>query len=133
MRSEVFYRSTPAGDYCKIWDPEHGELPELAWAKQYDEQCFDRGLPHPWDLLGLERIPSLVSRLAATAGAAGEGRAPFPAGLPMNGSIEDLLESFVRRAYPLGGGEAVLQLLRGVRKAIEEALRRGAVRTDPAG
>ena len=132
MRSEVFYRSTPAGDYCKIWDPEHGELPELARAKQYDEQCFDRNLPHPWDLLGIERIPSLVSKLAAPADAAGSGRPPFPIDLSMNSSIEDLLNSFIRIAYPWSGGEAVLQMLRGVRKAIEDAITRDAARTDPA-
>jgi hypothetical protein len=51
----------------------------------------------------------------------------------MSGSIEDLLASFVRMAYPLGGGEAVLQMLRGLRKAIEDAMQRGAARTDPAG
>lgn len=133
MRSEVFYRSTPLGDYCKIWDPEHGELPELVWAKQYDEQCFDRGLPHPWDILGIERIPSLVSKLSATAGAAGEGRPPFPFGLPVSASLEDLLGPALRMAYPLGGGEAVLQMLRGLRKAIEDAIQREAPRGDPAG
>lgn len=133
MRSEVFYRSTPLGDYCKIWDPEHGELPELVWAKQYDEQCFDKDLPHPWDILGIERIPSLVSRMAATAGAAGDGRPPFLVGLPMNISLEDLLGPYVRMAYPLGGGEAVLQMLRGLRKAFEDAMKRDAPKTDPAG
>lgn len=133
MRSEVFYRSTPAGDYCKIWDPEHGELPELTWAKQHDEQCFDRGLPHPWDILGIERLPSLVSKLAGSAGAAGAGRSPFPVGLPVGGSIEEILGSTMRMAYPWGGGEAVLQMLRGVRRAIEDALKRGAAGTGPAG
>ena len=29
MNSEVFYGTTPAGDYCKIWDVEHEELPEF--------------------------------------------------------------------------------------------------------
>jgi hypothetical protein len=126
MRSEVFYRSTPMGDYCKIWDPEHGELPELALVKQYDEWCFDRNMPHPWDILGIERIPSLVSKLAAT----GAGLSPSPFGGSMENAIEGVLEATVRMAYPLGGGEAVLQLLRGLRKAIEDAIRRDTGRTE---
>ena len=126
MRSEVFYRSMPAGDYCKIWDPEHKELPELAPAKQYDAWCLDRNLPHPWDILGIERIPSLISKLGATPGAGGAGPSPFPFGLSMDSAIESILTSSLRMAYPGGGGEAVLDLLRGIRKAIEDAVKRDA-------
>jgi hypothetical protein len=121
MRSEVFYRSTPAGDYCTIWDMEHWELPEFAQAKQYDEWCLNRGLPHPWDILGIERIPSLVSKLAHAA----EPLRGFGPGLPFDVSLDKLLEGYVRMAYPWGGGDAVLEMLRGIRKAIEEALKGG--------
>ncbi|XXX77454.1 NAD(P)-binding protein [Sorangium sp. So ce134] len=119
MRSEVFYRSTPAGDYCAIWDMEHWELPEFALAKQYDAWCLERGLPHPWDLLGIERIPSLVSKLAHAAGAqAGAGAAGAD-----GASLDALLERTLRMAYPWGGADAVLEMLRGIRKAVEEGVK----------
>lgn len=125
MASEVFYRSTPAGDYCAIWDMEHGELPELATAKQHDAWCLERGLPHPWDLLGIERIPSLVSRHAPAREAAASAS---PSAAP---SLDALLEGYVRLAYPTGGGEAVLQMLRAMRKAIEEGLKSPAAAQTP--
>jgi hypothetical protein len=114
MGSEVFFRSSPAGDYCAIWDMEHGELPDFAEAKQRDAWCLAHGLPHPWDLLGIERLPSLVSRLRAPPGAG----APPPLDLS---ALDGVLEAYVRMAYPGGGGEAVLEMLRGIRKAIEGA------------
>jgi hypothetical protein len=58
----------PDGDSkpCEIWDPEENELPELMKLRKYDEECFKRELPHPWDLLGLELLPSLTSWLPAS-------------------------------------------------------------------
>jgi hypothetical protein len=123
MGSEVFFRSSPVGDYCAIWDMEHWELPEFAQAKQYDAWCLKQGLPHPWDLLGVERMPSLVSKLAHATNTSKQGPGPSS---PEGSALDGLLEGCLRMAYPLGGGEAVLQMLRGLRKAMEEAVQKGA-------
>jgi hypothetical protein len=48
------FRMTPIGEYCRIWDPEKHELPELSSIRNLDAQLFAAGLPHIWDLLHLE-------------------------------------------------------------------------------
>lgn len=49
--------------------------------------------------------------IAGSAGAAGAD----------GGSLDALLEGTLRMAYPWGGADAVLEMLRGIRKAVEEA------------
>jgi len=50
------FRMTPIGEYCRIWDPEKHELPELAWLRALDAKLFAAGLPHVWDVLELEPL-----------------------------------------------------------------------------
>lgn len=123
MRSEVFFHATSAGDYCSIWDMEHCELPELATAKQYDEWCFDRGLPHPWDVFGIERIPSFISKVVAGLGITLPTPPRYGPGVSIDTTIEDTLEAYVRMTYPWGGGEGLLEALRDIRRALDDALR----------
>jgi uncharacterized protein with NAD-binding domain and iron-sulfur cluster len=123
MKSAVFYTATRAGDYCKIWDPEHWEIPDLVQAKMQDEWCFDHGLPHPWDLWGVETIPALLSQ-AFNAGAY-----PAPAsgsGASSPDSLEAALEPILRAVYPAGGWGSILQALRSYRLAIDEQMRRAS-------
>jgi hypothetical protein len=55
------FRMTPIGEYCRIWDPEKHELPELAALRELDAKLFAQGLPHVWDVLELE--PQLLPLL----------------------------------------------------------------------
>ncbi|MFP2925176.1 NAD(P)-binding protein [Pyxidicoccus sp. 3LG] len=66
------FRMTPIGEYCRIWDPERHELPELAPIRELDAKLFAAGLPHLWDVLRLEPlarplIPSLDPQGGAKA------------------------------------------------------------------
>ena len=49
------------GDFCKIWDPEDNELPDLDLLKELDEALLQKGLPHLLDILKvidfLEALP----------------------------------------------------------------------------
>ena len=49
------------GDFCKIWDPEQYELPDLDLLKELDEALLHKGLPHLLDILKvidfLEALP----------------------------------------------------------------------------
>jgi hypothetical protein len=65
------FRMTPLGEYCRIWDPEKHELPELASLRELDAKLFAAGLPHLWDLLHLEPLAlPLLSAPAAQEGGA---------------------------------------------------------------
>ncbi|WP_205525452.1 NAD(P)-binding protein [Pyxidicoccus trucidator] len=64
------FRLTPIGEYCRIWDPEKHELPELAPLRELDAKLFALGLPHVWDLLHLE---PLALPLLAPLDASGDG------------------------------------------------------------
>jgi hypothetical protein len=56
------FPTSPQGDYCRIWDPEQNELPDFELLQQQDDENFQRGRPHPMDALGLEVLPSLLSK-----------------------------------------------------------------------
>ncbi len=60
---------TPIGEYCRIWDPEKQELPELAPLRELDARLFAAGLPHVWDVLQLEplALPLLTTEPADDA------------------------------------------------------------------
>jgi len=47
---------TPLGEYCRIWDPEQHELPELASLRALDAKLFAAKMPHVWDVLHLEPL-----------------------------------------------------------------------------
>lgn len=51
------------GDYCRIWNIERYENPSFDTLKAVDQVLFDLGLPHVFDLLGVEIIPSVLSHL----------------------------------------------------------------------
>ncbi|QSQ23443.1 NAD(P)-binding protein [Pyxidicoccus parkwayensis] len=57
------FRMTPIGEYCRIWDPEKYELPELMPLRELDAKLYASGLPHVWDVLRLEPValPLLAS------------------------------------------------------------------------
>ncbi|WP_163997974.1 NAD(P)-binding protein [Pyxidicoccus caerfyrddinensis] len=64
------FRMTPIGEYCRIWDPEQHELPELGSLRELDAKLFASGLPHVWDVLHLEPlVMPLVPSLASSSGA----------------------------------------------------------------
>ena len=50
------FRMTPIGEYCRIWNPEQHELPELASLRELDARLFAEGKPHVWDVLHLEPL-----------------------------------------------------------------------------
>jgi hypothetical protein len=63
------FPTTPFGDYCRIWNPERNELPDLELLQRQDEKSFLEGRPHPWDTWGLELIPSLLTRVPGSGDA----------------------------------------------------------------
>ena len=64
------FRMTPIGEYCRIWDPEQHELPELAPLRELDAKLFAMGQPHVWDVLRLESLAMpFIPSLGATGGA----------------------------------------------------------------
>jgi hypothetical protein len=50
------FRMTPLGEYCRIWDPERHELPELAALRELDAKLLAARMPHVWDVLHLEPL-----------------------------------------------------------------------------
>lgn len=56
-----FPRPSPVGDYCRIWNPEENELPSAERARDEDAVRFAAGLPHLWDVLGVELQLSAAS------------------------------------------------------------------------
>ncbi|MFP2929920.1 NAD(P)-binding protein [Pyxidicoccus sp. 3LG] len=50
------FRMTPLGEYCRVWDPEKHELPELGPLRELDAKLFAAGKPHVWDMLHLEPL-----------------------------------------------------------------------------
>ncbi len=44
------------GEFCKTWDPEDNEFPDLAPLKKLDERLIARGLPHMIEILGVEKM-----------------------------------------------------------------------------
>jgi hypothetical protein len=57
------FPTTPFGDYCRIWNPERNELPDFELLQRQDEQAWREGKAHPWDALGLEKVPSLLTQM----------------------------------------------------------------------
>jgi uncharacterized protein with NAD-binding domain and iron-sulfur cluster len=115
---EKFFPSTPHGDYCRIWDPEHNELPDLELFRRLDEYNFKLGLPHPWDLLGVELLPSLLSNLSQPGSPPAAGVTdPFA-------TTESLLRELTRQGGA-GAGSGLLEVLRRIRTGLEENLKRG--------
>jgi hypothetical protein len=56
------------GDYCGIWNMERYETASFDSMKSIDQVLFNLGLPHLFDLLGVEIIPSVLSHLFPYAG-----------------------------------------------------------------
>lgn len=51
------------GDYCQIWNIERYENPSFDSLKAVDQVLYDLGLPHLFDLLGIELLPSVLSHV----------------------------------------------------------------------
>jgi hypothetical protein len=99
------FPTTPLGDYCRIWNPERNELPDLELLQRQDERNFLRGQPHPWELLGVEWLPSLLSGLPGM----GLGAERF----------QQLLGSVVLEGLP-GATSGLLDVLKRVRAFLEK-------------
>ncbi|RKG77974.1 phytoene dehydrogenase [Corallococcus exercitus] len=115
---EQFFATTPLGDYCRIWDPEANELPDVMLLREWDAINCNHGLPHPWDLLGVEVLPSMLSHLSAASPASATSTDAFA-------QVESLLRGLGTQSGH-GGGEGLVGLLRRIRTHLEESLRRGA-------
>ncbi|PTL79661.1 FAD-binding protein [Vitiosangium sp. GDMCC 1.1324] len=63
------FPTTPYGDYCRIWNPERNELPDFELLQRMDEKNFLQDRPHPWDVLGLEVLPSLLTKVPGSGDA----------------------------------------------------------------
>ena len=44
------------GEFCKTWDPEDDEFPDLSSLRRLDERLVARGLPHMLDILKVEAV-----------------------------------------------------------------------------
>jgi uncharacterized protein with NAD-binding domain and iron-sulfur cluster len=110
------FPTTPLGDYCRIWDPERNELPDLMLLQRLDEANLARGLPHPWELLGVERLPSLLSHL--------------PGAMEPFSKLFDVVEQLGRIAGPQAS-RGLLAVLQQIRVLLEAARPRGP--RDPRG
>lgn len=125
---EPLFPSTPQGDYCRIWNPEANELPDLMLLRQQDAENFKWELPHPWDLLGVEVLPSILSHLSAL----GAGAPPATA-TPADAfaQVESLLRQLGKQTGSGGGAEGLVGLLRRIHSQLEESLRRAAADSRP--
>jgi hypothetical protein len=106
-------RPSPVGDYCQIWNPEQNEVESLAPPRAYDDIRFQLGLPHVWDSLGVEVLPSLLSKLRAAAGGAS---------VPVEPMAPERMEGM--------DASSILETLTRVREQLEGELRAAA--TAPA-
>jgi hypothetical protein len=53
---------TPAGDYCFVYDCENREPADARPTRVLDSQCFEEGLPHPWNMWGIDQAAVATSR-----------------------------------------------------------------------
>ena len=90
-------RTSPLGDYCRIWNPEHHEHPAFDALRRLDEALLQVGLGHPMDVLG----PAALASLAGFA----------PDALGSQGSPS--------AAGDRPGAEALLDVLQRIREALE--------------
>lgn len=109
-------RPSPVGDYCQIWNPEQNEVEALAGQRAYDDLRFQLGLPHVWDSLGVEVLPSIISKLRAAAGGT---LVPVPPVPP-----EQATQSM--------GADSILESLTRVREQLERELRAATAPPQPA-
>ncbi|WP_437899294.1 hypothetical protein [Sorangium sp. So ce124] len=107
-----------AESLCKTWDPEDHEIPELAQLKRYDAWCFERRLATPWDLVGVEALPMLMSWMSGLAQPGGWARPDGGRSAP------------AEQAAPWAG-DAIIRLIMSIREVIEARLKNEAV--PPAG
>ncbi|MCA9719147.1 MAG: hypothetical protein KC468_31050, partial [Myxococcales bacterium] len=112
------YRSSLLGDYCQIWDIEDYELPEFKPLRRYDEELFDQGMPHPWDLAGVEVMPAVFSKMPRVEGSS------FAALRALLTSVRQRLESSAKESWRSGSIEDGIELLEAIRKTVESELER---------
>jgi hypothetical protein len=98
------FPTTPYGDYCRIWDPEHNELPDFELLQRMDEENFLQGRPHPWDTLGVELLPALLTKVPGT----GDGL----------GMLMSVVNTWGAKVAP-GATHGVLAVLRHFRTLLE--------------
>ena len=56
---------TPAGDYCFIFDIENREPADARPTRLLDSAYFDSGLPHPWQVWGIDNASAVASSYGA--------------------------------------------------------------------
>ena len=91
QNSTPIAQPTPLGDYCMIWDMEDHEIPDLRAARAIDEALFNAGLPHPWELLGIDRLTEVTSWLNRVTPSADAPKPPAdPAAALRAGALQGL-------------------------------------------
>jgi uncharacterized protein with NAD-binding domain and iron-sulfur cluster len=66
VTSSAVRQPTPAGDYCAIFDIEYNEPVEFRLVRLLDKWYCEHGLPHPWEMLGIDTANSIASWLTAS-------------------------------------------------------------------
>jgi hypothetical protein len=97
-----FSDDDPLGNECKVWPVDERELDDFFLLKKLDDELFDRGLPHVFDILKL-RGP--IDAMPADGGS-GDGRHPT--------SLLEAMGQVLSSQYELGYAalDAVTRLLR---------------------
>jgi hypothetical protein len=70
------------GDHCEIWNIERYEDSSFDTLKAVDQIMVDLGLPHIFDLLGVELVPSIMSHLFPYRGDCSPIGMPAPKPIP---------------------------------------------------
>jgi uncharacterized protein with NAD-binding domain and iron-sulfur cluster len=68
--SSPIRQPTPAGDYCFVFDCENREPADARPTRDLDADFLQLGLPHPWELLGIDYASAVASRVDPYGGAA---------------------------------------------------------------
>ncbi len=106
-----FQRPSPAGDYCRIWNPEQNELPSLQAERNADALRFALGQPHIYDTLGVE-LP-----LSATS----YQRAILHGWWPPKPSPAEVAAQAAAVAAALPSTDALFESLARIRAALEDS------------
>jgi hypothetical protein len=106
-----FQRPSPAGDYCRIWNPEENELPSLREERNADAIRFALGQPHIYDTLGIELPLS----------AASYQRAILHGWWPPGPSPAEVAAQAAAVAAALPSTDALFEALARVRAALDDA------------
>ena len=110
------------------------ELAEFAALRQQDAQLFALGLPHPWDLAGVETLPSFLSHLPSAQAPDFSELRRFLEATWMNSRSQTRASSTHSTPgagpTPTSDLRASLEALHNIRQAVERELSQLFQRTD---